>query len=66
MIVYDYKVVKQESIVALATPPVGDDSYLARSQELDLVRSLLSQGYRWVRTDGEYAVLELGIEIWEE
>jgi hypothetical protein len=61
MNMFDYKVLSLESVLALCryiSPDECPDSYMAEDAESKTLRDLLSNGYRWVRTDGGYAVFE--------
>ena len=61
-ITFQYKLFRIADVVALfrhTTTPLPD-AYLAESADSDLahIRLALSQGYRWIRTEGEFAIFE--------
>ena len=37
---------------------MGEDAYFADEFHTKAVRDLLAKGYRWIRTEGEWAVFE--------
>jgi hypothetical protein len=58
---FDYKVVPLESVLVLCryvSPDECPDSYMAEDAESKTLRDLLANGYRWIRTDGGYAIFE--------
>ena len=62
---YKYACMSAAEVVAIATAiaeceecPSG---YMADDMSLRVYKNLLSQGYRWVRTDGEVAVFEKAV-----
>ncbi|GEM_PF-1758174 len=58
---YHYATVRADALVAMARVPAPEDSYLSLDGEVAAVRDLLAKGYRWIRTDGEWAVFERAI-----
>lgn len=67
-ITFQYKLFRIADVVALfrhTTTPLPD-AYLAESADGDLahIRLALSQGYRWIRTEGEFAIFEQTHPAW--
>ena len=60
--IYDYILFgKQATFEAFRHRPITQpDAYLSEDldSELSSIRDALNKGYRWVRTDGDYAVFE--------
>lgn len=57
---YHYLVFRLADIAPLLMPPDSSqpDAYVAEDATSRPLRDCLEKGYRWVRTDGEYAVFE--------
>ena len=59
---YDYILFDKETAFEAFRhrPPEMADAYLSQDlhSELDGIRDALNKGYRWVRTDGEFAIFE--------
>lgn len=61
MITYRYITVDVEAMLAASTVPdlrETPDCYLAMTHDLDIIRTALAEGFRWIRTDNNMAVLE--------
>ena len=59
---YKYKIVPIELIKEIAAFSVEDDSYVAMSVQREKLDALFLEGYRWIRTDCDEAILEMKIE----
>lgn len=55
---YHYATMLVEDIVPLLQMPVPEGAYLSEDHTTSTLRNLLRKGYRWIRTDGPYAVFE--------
>jgi len=42
--------------------PSQPDAYLARDVSVEAIEALLEKGFRWVRSDGEWAIFERDLE----
>lgn len=58
---YTYAIVPLALIHEISLTPIHDGAYVSQSAGAARVRELLAAGYRWVRSEGEYAVFELAI-----
>lgn len=58
---YHYATVRADAVAAMARVPAPEDSFLSLDAEVAAVRDLLAKGYRWIRTDGEWAVFERAV-----
>jgi hypothetical protein len=59
---YHYATVRADALFLLTKVPIPKDSYVSNDEETKAVRKLLAAGYRWIRTDGEWAVFEKGLK----
>jgi hypothetical protein len=62
---YHYAIVHDAHLAGCATlvpRHSTPDAYVSNSPEVQKVRALLDQGYRWIRTEKGEAILELAIE----
>lgn len=57
--VYKYAAVKVADLLAIIEVPAPKGSYVSKSEETRAILNLTERGYRWIRTDGDYAVFEL-------
>lgn len=55
---YHYATMKLEHVLRMTCVPVPKDAYLSEDEQGKTLRDLLRKGYRWIRTEGEYAVFE--------
>jgi len=55
---FHYATVSAESVLLAGRIDVRPDAYVAEDAETIAVRNLLAKGYRWIRTDGGWAVFE--------
>jgi hypothetical protein len=55
---YDYKLIPFRSMIALCGCANYPDAYVAEDAESNALRNLLTEGYRWIRTDADYAIFE--------
>ncbi len=55
---FDYATVNADAVRAVTARPMMPDAYVSDDPDTRAVRDLLSKGYRWVRTDGEWAIFE--------
>jgi hypothetical protein len=55
---YHYFTVPASDVIGCARLCVEPDSYISDDPTSQALRELLRKGYRWIRTDGEYAVFE--------
>lgn len=55
---YHYATVKFSDLAPICKVPSPKDSYISEDETVKAVSDLLKKGYRWIRTDGEYAVFE--------
>jgi hypothetical protein len=58
---FDYKVVPVDIVFSRCryiSPNECPDSYVAEDEESKTLQDLLTNGYRWIRTDGGCAVFE--------
>ncbi len=55
---FHYATVPAEYVLLAARFDAGPDAYVAEDAATIAVRDLLVKGYRWVRTDGGWAVFE--------
>jgi hypothetical protein len=55
---FHYATVPAEYVLLASRIDTGPDAYVADDAATIAVRDLLAKGYRWVRTDGEWAVFE--------
>ena len=60
--IYDYILFDKQAVFEAFRhrPATQPDAYLSEdlNSELSGIRDALNKGYRWVRTDGDYAVFE--------
>ena len=45
-------------MLAVTARPMLPDAYVSQDRDTEAVRDLLANGFRWVRTEGEFAVFE--------
>ncbi len=50
-----------EPILRGIDPEAKPDAYVADDAPARILRDLLAKGYRWVRTDGDFAIFEQAI-----
>jgi hypothetical protein len=62
---YDYRVMRVGTVASMIELPMMPDAYISESKETKALRLLLSHGYRWIRTDGEFAVFENAFPSYE-
>lgn len=55
---YRYAVFPKELMLAATTIPLEPDAYIADEPGIIKIREYLGEGYRWIRTDGDSAILE--------
>jgi hypothetical protein len=55
---FHYATVPAEYVLLAARVNVEADAYVAEDATTIAVRELLEKGYRWIRTDGGWAVFE--------
>jgi hypothetical protein len=55
---YEYACVPVEAVRALTAEPKYPDAYVSEDADTVVIRSLLEHGFRWIRTEGELAILE--------
>ena len=55
---FHYATVSAEAVLLAGRIDVRPDAYVAEDAETIAVRNLLAKGYRWIRTDGGWAVFE--------
>lgn len=60
MIRHHYLAIPLPTVIAVCKPldPTMPDSYLASDYLMDAVMDAFHKGYRWIRTDGEWAIFE--------
>lgn len=56
---YSYAVVPLDLMIEVATVPLENGAFVSSSQGSERVRSLLAEGYRWIRSENDKAILEL-------
>lgn len=56
---YHYVTMRAVTLCELTQYVFERDAYISTSPEKAALEQLLAHGYRWVRTDGEWAVFEL-------
>lgn len=60
---FDYRLVPAYVMQAFLAPTEADpDTYMAEDQATVVIRGLLAEGFRWVRTEDGMAVLERQIQ----
>jgi hypothetical protein len=55
---YEYATLNAANLAAILRVPTPPDSYSSEDETTKAYRDLVSQGFRWIRTDGELAVFE--------
>lgn len=55
---YEYKIIPVVLLREVATVVIESGAYVTKSKERERVESLLSDGFRWVRTEECDAILE--------
>jgi hypothetical protein len=55
---YRYVTVRAVTLCELMQLVVDRDAFISTNDESEKILRLFDQGYRWVRTDGDWAVLE--------
>ena len=55
---FHYATLPAECVLLGARVDMGEGAYFADEFHTKAVRDLLAKGYRWIRTDGEWAVFE--------
>ena len=55
---YRYAVFPRELMLAISIIPVEPDSYIADEIGMEKIREYLALGYRWIRSEGDSAILE--------
>ncbi len=60
---YHYVTLRVEALCQLTQYIFERDAYISTSPEKTAYEQLLAHGYRWVRTDGEWAVFELELPL---
>jgi len=63
MIRYHYVTMHALTVCELTQYIFEKDAYISATRERAALDHLYSKGYRWVRTDGDWAVFELVTEI---
>lgn len=58
MEVYDYRVFRLYDVISLTMVSVESDSYIAEDRISEVIKDSLRSGYRWVRSEGDYAIFE--------
>ncbi len=59
---YHYATMPLGAVAEMGRVPAPEDGYLSEDENVRAIRDLLAKGYRWVRSDGEWAVFERIIE----
>lgn len=64
MTIYAYMVLPLETVAAALSPedPEQPDAFLSADVTTKALRDVLSKGYRWIRTDGNFAVFEIELK----
>lgn len=62
---YEYRVHPANAVIELLSPKRFDmpDAFLASDLETDTIRETVDSGFRWVRTDGDYAIFEREVAV---
>ena len=55
---FEYACASAEAVLAVTARPMLPDAYVSQDRDTEAVRDLLANGFRWVRTEGEFAVFE--------
>lgn len=59
---YEYKTVPLHLMLNLTTMPLVEGSYISKGASDDKILALLESGFRWVRSEGNFAILERALE----
>ena len=55
---FEYACVNADAVRAVTARPMMPDAYASDDRDTRAVRELLAEGFRWVRTEGDFAVFE--------
>jgi len=55
---YEYYTVELDTVAEAFVLPVEQDAYVTQTNYSIKIRALLAEGFRWVRTDGCWAIFE--------
>jgi hypothetical protein len=55
---YQYAMLPLSVVHELAIVPLEDGAFVSQSIHSEKARSLFAAGYRWIRTEGDFAILE--------
>jgi len=56
---FKYAALPALAVQKIINVSVHKDSYITEDEVSFSLRTLLAEGYRWIRTDGDYAIFEL-------